>query len=1734
MRFARGGRLGIVIVAGLGLSLWWPDSCRSAEGGRPSARGKPAPIAAGLRLSFVEAEGRADRDRTTFHTVTPSGRVSIDDQGVTYRAPAARPAETGDGVIRERFIGAGPLRPRGRQPGPTRLNYFVGAQRLWRRDIVTHRSVDLGEVWPSIRVEMAARRDGVEKIFVVEPGGRVSRISIALQGARSLSIADNGDLLIATGLETMRMTKPSAYQDIDGARAPVSVAYRLEGDVYGFHVGPYDPRHPLVIDPLLVSTFVGATSFEAARTIAKDIHGDIIVAGQVVGSDFLPADWATPGAFDTTVHGSHDVFVAKLTSDLSTVLAVTFIGGTDFDEVHGLGVDSAGNIFISGMTESPDYPVVGGLGTIRRGRFDVFVSKLSNDLSTLSASTLVGGSADENALALAVDAADNVVIAGFTTSSDYPTTPGALDTVFDGEADAFVTKLANTLADPLLASTFLGGSGDEQAEGLVVDGLGNVFVAGLTRSADFPTTASAVDRTLDGPLGDAFISKLASDLSGPLLASTLLGGSSYDAAHAIALDGPGNVIVTGETNSVDFPTTVGAFDVEHNGFGDVFVTQVMPDLSGPVIASTLIGGSSDDRGRALAIDATGHVVVTGETGSSDYPTVRAFDATFNGDVVDGFVSRLVPDFSALAASTFVGGRSIDLPEGVLVDPSDNVFVAGGTFSADFPSTPGGHNPTFSGNGDVFVMKFPADLAPNSPPQAFDDSVITDEDAPVTIAVLSNDLDRDGNPLLVAAVTDGANGTVSINADRTVTYTPAANFHGSDSFTYVASDGAGGADGATVTVQINPVNDAPVAVDDAASTPEDTPVVIDVLSNDHDVEGDPLSISIITAGPSHGTASTNGDGTVTYTPDADFNGSDSFDYFVTDGHGGFDRATVALTVTPVNDPPVADAGRDEVFQVGTTARIDGFRSFDPEGLRLSYTWEQLDGPAMVTLRDPFRLSATRLFEPPLVGAYTFRLTVSDGELTDSDIVVITAVETVLAATLEPAQGPSGTPFTITDPHGRIDPGDLVAFVIPGGNAATHGRLAENVVISPDGTTVSGTVPPLAGGIHYFVTVTPRLEEPSRFQLPSFFVPFRPGEPSIEPTRGPETTPFIIRDPQGRLAFAGAVVFVEFGESPEIGTPVEDFFVSADGTELIGQVPVTVTPSQNFVCVLEQGFFQLFGCLPFLVAFDPVVTINPVIGPPGVTFSIVDPERRLRSGDQVVFYLPESDPATDGVPAGNVVVRDDGLFLFATVPTSLAPERKYFVSVRPTVTGPARFDDLFFAVVEPTEPFISPRLGPVGSRFTITDPDGRIQPGDLALFYQPFTDPATDGVAAVEVDVGSDGQTLTGRVPLGLVEGSSPVDGHTYRVSVRPSASGSPRFGDLFFAVTRARVDITPPQITAPPALTIEGNTAGGATGVSLGTPTVSDDADPEPTVANDAPDLFPLGTTSVTWVATDASGNSATAVQHVTVVDTAAPTLTGLPDSLVAEATSTSGASVAYERPGAEDLVDTAPVVSCSPGPGHTFPLGVTTVNCTASDASGNRATASFTVTVVDTTPPQLTVPADITVVAVDLLTPVEIGTATASDIFPVTVTHDAPAAFEVGTTLVTWTATDANGNTARGAQHIRVVYEFGGFFAPLRSGGVYKLGRVIPVKFQLLFASGTLVSTAQPTIMARRLADEEPIGDPIELTSVSSADVGNQFRYTGDQYIFNLGTAGLSEGYYRLIVDLHDGSAPRTIDVGLR
>ncbi|WP_455393139.1 DUF7948 domain-containing protein [[Eubacterium] cellulosolvens] len=378
----------------------------------------------------------------------------------------------------------------------------------------------------------------------------------------------------------------------------------------------------------------------------------------------------------------------------------TYIGGTDDDFCYDIEVDSNGYAFVTGFTESSNFPTtIGANDTSYNNHGDVFVMKLNHNGSKPLYSTFVGGSNWECGWDLAIDTLGNAHVTGRTHSSDFTTTTGAFDTSWNGGTnDAFVFKL-NPTGSTLLFSTYLGDTAKDYGRGIDVDPTGNITVAGDTFSSNFPTTPGAYCRNHQWG-NDAFVLKLYPNGS-QLVYSTFVGGNDDEITGGVSTDAAGNAYVITNTDSTNFPTSPGALYSSNNGRGDLVVFKINQNGS-TLEYSTYIGGNLADNGYDIEVDDSGSAFGTGFTHSANFPrTAGANDTTHNGGS-DVFVFKLNHNASKLIYSTFVGGTGGEIAEGVALDSQGNAYVSGRTTSTDFPITLGAINTSHKGNWDLFI------------------------------------------------------------------------------------------------------------------------------------------------------------------------------------------------------------------------------------------------------------------------------------------------------------------------------------------------------------------------------------------------------------------------------------------------------------------------------------------------------------------------------------------------------------------------------------------------------------------------------------------------------------------------------------------------------------------------------------------------------------------------------------------------------------------------------------------------------------------------------------------------------------------------------------------------------------------------------------------------------------------------------------------------------------------------
>ncbi len=504
----------------------------------------------------------------------------------------------------------------GMEPMVARINFLIGATGEWKTNLPAWNSITYRAVFPGIDLIYTSSGDRLKSDFIVAPGADPGVIGLRYGTTRdttAVRLDETGALVLPAASGEFRENAPVLYQEIAGRRAPVEGSFLIRSDgTVGFRVGAYNHARTLIIDPVLsYSTYLGGGGMDAITSVAVDGAGNAYLAGWTTSTD-LPSvnpaqalqggsvdafvaklgpggnsliyctylggrgddrafgiavdsagnayvtGWTASSAFPTVLSlqsalaGGKDAFVAKLNPAGNVLLYSTYLGGAGNDSGNGIAVDSTGNAYVAGYTDSTNFPTRNAYQNSNRGSENAFVAKLSSS-GTLVYSTYLGGNGSDAAAAIAVDSSGDAYVAGGTTSTNFPTA-APLQAASGGNQDAFIAKLSPA-GNTLIYSTYLGGSGGlpgsmEAATAIAVDASGAAYVAGATSSTNFPVTSGALQATNMGE-GDAFVSKL-NPAGSALVYSTYLGGSSVDYASGIAVDFLGDAYVSGYTASSDY------------------------------------------------------------------------------------------------------------------------------------------------------------------------------------------------------------------------------------------------------------------------------------------------------------------------------------------------------------------------------------------------------------------------------------------------------------------------------------------------------------------------------------------------------------------------------------------------------------------------------------------------------------------------------------------------------------------------------------------------------------------------------------------------------------------------------------------------------------------------------------------------------------------------------------------------------------------------------------------------------------------------------------------------------------------------------------------------------------------------------------------------------------------------------------------------------------------------------
>jgi len=614
-------------------------------------------------------------------------------------------------------------------------NYFVGNDPAkWHRNVQQFAQVKYDGVYPGVDLVYYGNQGRLESDYIVAPGADVQQIAIRIDGADNLKVNSSGDAIITTAAGEVSLHQPRAYQESHGARQEIAANYVQRGPgLLSIQVGPFDSRQTLVIDPVVdYATFLsGSTGATFGNGIAVDSTGDAIIVGSTSATNFP----VTSGAYQTVNNDPSGAsgYVAKLNGNGTALIFATYLGGSgktgQGDVTDGVAVDANGNVYVTGVTVSMDFPTTPtGLQIVNKNNFSSgYLSELDPTGATLLYSTYLGGSVGDASYAVALDSNANAYVTGFTSSTDFPTTPGtAIQTTPKvGTPTAYVTRIDTTKSGSvsLVYSTLLGGSVSDIGHGIAVDANFNAYITGQTKSPDFPiTSTNAFQAAMKGTAGNAFIAQIDTTTPNHLVYSTYLGGTATnnpgqtgfgDFGAGIALDQNFNAYVIGSTESADFPVTSGAFQaVPKNTDQTVFVARLntTKTLTNSLIYSTFLGGSKFDSPGGIAVDSVGNAYLVGSTESPDFPTLpggpQTTRTTFNRNLI--FVSVMNPTGSALTFSTYYGGNTGDDGDAIAIDSptTPNVYITGLATSSDFPVTPAAFQTTFKTGGAYAVKLSP--------------------------------------------------------------------------------------------------------------------------------------------------------------------------------------------------------------------------------------------------------------------------------------------------------------------------------------------------------------------------------------------------------------------------------------------------------------------------------------------------------------------------------------------------------------------------------------------------------------------------------------------------------------------------------------------------------------------------------------------------------------------------------------------------------------------------------------------------------------------------------------------------------------------------------------------------------------------------------------------------------------------------------------------------------------------
>ena len=553
-----------------------------------------------------------------------------------------------------------------------KVNYLIGNDpEKWKTNIPTYQDVVYKNIYKNIDMKFYGNNHQLEYDIIVKPGANPSHIKLAYEGIEDLRVTEERNMEMYLKEGKIIQKKPYIYQEIGGKRVEVEGRFNILETRGKKQEGRYSS---------LKKSKSKIQNLSSTQTCPRHREG-IGEPKFVFGFHVASYDRRYPLIIDPVLVYS------------------TYLGGSSLDRGYDIAVDTSGNAYITGLTESTDFPTASGYAGSYAGNGDVFVTKIDASGGSLVYSTYIGGTGYDYGSSIAVDSSENVYISGGTGSGDFPNVAAIYENHAGGDYDAFISKI-DASGSNLIYSTYLGGSSTDRGNDIAVDTSGNTYIAGYTSSTDFPA-AGAIYESNAGP-PSAFVAKM--NASGnSLVYSTYLGGNALDSGSNIDVDNSGNVYITGYTESDDFPMVAPLFG-SYAGAGDAFITKINPSGSS-LVYSTYLGGSLRDGSHGvIVVDNSGNAYISGGTESNDFPTASALYESYAGGSSDAFITKIDASGSSLVYSTYLGGSGYDRVNGLAVDTEGNAYVAGFTNSTDFPAVAALYENYEGGLSDAFIAK----------------------------------------------------------------------------------------------------------------------------------------------------------------------------------------------------------------------------------------------------------------------------------------------------------------------------------------------------------------------------------------------------------------------------------------------------------------------------------------------------------------------------------------------------------------------------------------------------------------------------------------------------------------------------------------------------------------------------------------------------------------------------------------------------------------------------------------------------------------------------------------------------------------------------------------------------------------------------------------------------------------------------------------------------------------------